>query len=259
MLATMPGRTQGLGLITEPMLRDLQLDRVAYATINLWATLLGAAICLPIGRVFDRDRSPRGDRNADAPARCRGVDDEHPRGRRRGHHAVPAGARHPCARPERAVGGQHHRRRQVIRPQRGRRDGRVLGPADGLFCGGVHRGRNVGAHRWLAHRPGRASPTGCSSWPRPPRCCSASGHVWPRSKTMAAEPSAAVSLARSASHSSLLGLRRRHRALRPRLVGPRTVQRGGACRAWIQPADLRRPFSRRPPPSGWWARWGPAG
>src|SRR5262245_44881540 len=54
MLATLPGRTQGLGLITEPMLRDLQLDRVAYANINLWATLLGAAICLPIGRVFDR-------------------------------------------------------------------------------------------------------------------------------------------------------------------------------------------------------------
>ena len=36
------------------MLRDLQLDRVTYANINLWATLLGAAICLPIGRVFDR-------------------------------------------------------------------------------------------------------------------------------------------------------------------------------------------------------------
>jgi MFS family permease len=54
MLATMPGRTQGLGLITEPLLHDLQLDRVTYATINLWATLLGAAICLPIGRVFDR-------------------------------------------------------------------------------------------------------------------------------------------------------------------------------------------------------------
>jgi MFS family permease len=54
MLATLPGRTQGLGLITEPMLRDLQLDRVAYAGINLWATLLGAAICLPIGRLFDR-------------------------------------------------------------------------------------------------------------------------------------------------------------------------------------------------------------
>lgn len=54
MLATLPGRTQGLGLITEPMLRDLQLDRVTYASINLWATLLGAIVCLPIGRLFDR-------------------------------------------------------------------------------------------------------------------------------------------------------------------------------------------------------------
>jgi MFS family permease len=54
MFSTLPGRTQGLGLITEPMLRDLQLDRVTYANINLFATLLGAAICLPIGRVFDR-------------------------------------------------------------------------------------------------------------------------------------------------------------------------------------------------------------
>ncbi len=54
MLATLPGRTQGLGLITEPMLRDFQLDRVTYANINLWATLLGAVICLPIGRLFDR-------------------------------------------------------------------------------------------------------------------------------------------------------------------------------------------------------------
>jgi MFS family permease len=54
MLSTLPGRTQGLGLITEPLLRDLQIDRIAYANINLWATLLGAAICLPIGRVFDR-------------------------------------------------------------------------------------------------------------------------------------------------------------------------------------------------------------
>src|SRR5262245_2341828 len=54
MVATVPGRTQGLGLITEPMIRDMGLDRVSYASINLWATLLGAAICLPIGRVFDR-------------------------------------------------------------------------------------------------------------------------------------------------------------------------------------------------------------
>ncbi len=31
MAATLPGRAQGLGLITEPMLRDLGLDRVVYA------------------------------------------------------------------------------------------------------------------------------------------------------------------------------------------------------------------------------------
>jgi MFS family permease len=54
MLATLPGRTQGLGLITEPMLLELRLDRVSYANINLWATLIGAIVCLPIGRLFDR-------------------------------------------------------------------------------------------------------------------------------------------------------------------------------------------------------------
>jgi MFS family permease len=54
MLSTLPGRTQGLGLITEPMLSDLRLDRITYASINLWATLFGAIICLPIGRAFDQ-------------------------------------------------------------------------------------------------------------------------------------------------------------------------------------------------------------
>ncbi len=54
MLATLPGRTQGLGLITEPLLRDLHLDRVDYAAINLWATLLGAAFCFPAGYLVDR-------------------------------------------------------------------------------------------------------------------------------------------------------------------------------------------------------------
>ncbi|MBL9212306.1 MAG: hypothetical protein JNL92_17735, partial [Opitutaceae bacterium] len=29
MVGTLPGRTQGLGLITESLLRDLQIDRVA--------------------------------------------------------------------------------------------------------------------------------------------------------------------------------------------------------------------------------------
>lgn len=54
MVATLPGRTQGLGLITEPLLRDLNVDCVSYAHINLWATLLGAIVCLPAGRIFDR-------------------------------------------------------------------------------------------------------------------------------------------------------------------------------------------------------------
>jgi len=54
MLATLPGRTQGLGLITEPMLRDLHLDRVVYANINLWATLLGSVFCFPAGWLLDR-------------------------------------------------------------------------------------------------------------------------------------------------------------------------------------------------------------
>lgn len=54
MLATLPGRTHGLGLITEPLLADLDLSRHAYAQINLWATLLGAIVCLPVGAWLDR-------------------------------------------------------------------------------------------------------------------------------------------------------------------------------------------------------------
>ena len=54
MVATLPGRTHGLGLITEPLLTDLKLDRVTYANLNLWATLLGAAFCFPAGAVIDR-------------------------------------------------------------------------------------------------------------------------------------------------------------------------------------------------------------
>ena len=54
MLGTLPGRTQGLGLITEPLLRDLQIDRIAYAQINFWATLIGALCCIGVGRLLDR-------------------------------------------------------------------------------------------------------------------------------------------------------------------------------------------------------------
>ena len=54
MVGTLPARTQGLGLITEPLLHDLGLSRVAYAEINLWATLIGATFAIGIGRVLDR-------------------------------------------------------------------------------------------------------------------------------------------------------------------------------------------------------------
>lgn len=54
MVGTLPGRTQGLGLITESLLADLHIDRVLFARINLWATLIGALFCLGVGRAIDR-------------------------------------------------------------------------------------------------------------------------------------------------------------------------------------------------------------
>jgi MFS family permease len=54
MLATLPGRTQGLALVTEPLLADLGLERLTYAHLNLVATLVGALFCLPSGWAIDR-------------------------------------------------------------------------------------------------------------------------------------------------------------------------------------------------------------
>ena len=54
MVGTLPGRTQGLGLITEPLIRDLGLSRVVYAQVNLVATLIGALFCIGVGRLIDR-------------------------------------------------------------------------------------------------------------------------------------------------------------------------------------------------------------
>lgn len=56
MIATMPGRTHGLGMITERLLDDtsLGLDRQTFAGINFWATLIGAAFCIPAGWMLDR-------------------------------------------------------------------------------------------------------------------------------------------------------------------------------------------------------------
>jgi MFS family permease len=54
MVATLPGRTHGLGLVTEPLLADLGLGRVPFAALNFWATLVGSAFCLPVGWIIDR-------------------------------------------------------------------------------------------------------------------------------------------------------------------------------------------------------------
>jgi MFS family permease len=54
MVATLPGRSQGLGLVTEPLLRDLKISRIDFGAINLVATLIGSAFCLGCGPLIDR-------------------------------------------------------------------------------------------------------------------------------------------------------------------------------------------------------------
>ena len=56
MVATLPGRTHGLGMITERLLADgrFGMNRVSYGEINLYATLLGGLFCLPCGWLIDR-------------------------------------------------------------------------------------------------------------------------------------------------------------------------------------------------------------
>ena len=54
MVGTLPGRTQGLGLITEQLLDDLDIGRVDYAQLNLWATLIGSSGAIGVGRFIDR-------------------------------------------------------------------------------------------------------------------------------------------------------------------------------------------------------------
>lgn len=54
MVATLPGRSQGIGLFTEPLLKDLGIDRVAYAGLHLWTTLAGSVFALVAGAAFDR-------------------------------------------------------------------------------------------------------------------------------------------------------------------------------------------------------------
>jgi len=56
MVATLPGRSHGLGTITVRLINDpeLHLDVLLYGKVNFWATLLGALFCLPCGKILDR-------------------------------------------------------------------------------------------------------------------------------------------------------------------------------------------------------------
>jgi MFS family permease len=54
MVGTLPGRTQGLGIVTEHILADLNIDRIGWAQVNFWATIIGAFFAVGIGRVLDR-------------------------------------------------------------------------------------------------------------------------------------------------------------------------------------------------------------
>lgn len=56
MVMTIPGRTQGLGIITKQVLEDqtLLLNQTQYAWLNLLATLVGALFAIPCGWLIDR-------------------------------------------------------------------------------------------------------------------------------------------------------------------------------------------------------------
>ncbi len=54
MVATLPGRSVGIGLITEPLIADLGISRLDFAGMNFWATILGALFNLVCGVTIDR-------------------------------------------------------------------------------------------------------------------------------------------------------------------------------------------------------------
>ena len=54
MVATLPARSVGLGLITEPLIASLGLSRTQFANVNVIATLLGSLFALAAGPLTDR-------------------------------------------------------------------------------------------------------------------------------------------------------------------------------------------------------------
>src|SRR5437764_14333809 len=70
MVATLPGRTFGLAMLTEPMLAELRIGHVAYGLMNLWATLIGATFALACGPLIVR-LGARAVLGGPAPLLCR--------------------------------------------------------------------------------------------------------------------------------------------------------------------------------------------
>lgn len=56
MVATLPGRSHGLSMISERLILDpsFSMTRIEYADLNLWGTLFGGLFCLPCGWLIDR-------------------------------------------------------------------------------------------------------------------------------------------------------------------------------------------------------------
>ncbi|MGH1364727.1 MAG: MFS transporter [Calditrichia bacterium] len=54
MIATLPGRSIGIGLITEPLIADFGISRTEFAAMIFWATIAGALFSLLVGPAIDR-------------------------------------------------------------------------------------------------------------------------------------------------------------------------------------------------------------
>ena len=235
MLATLPGRTQGLGLITEPMLarpaarsRHLRDDQP-----------LGDADRrgdLPADRPRLRHRRPaRHHAGADAPARRGGLG--HEPARRRRLDPVPAGPGDARARPERAV--------------RSRASPPSASPSAGTpACRWAStRCCSASSSCWRSSRSAAASapPAGGRRGPRSRSACvvlAAPAVLFlrePRTADRRGRPRRrdGGDARRGAADAGLLDLRGRDVAVRPGVVGPRPLQPARARRARIPAGDLR--------------------
>lgn len=53
-VVALPCMTWGLGIVTEPLLKDIEISRETWAGYNFWATVVAGVFLLPIGLVIDR-------------------------------------------------------------------------------------------------------------------------------------------------------------------------------------------------------------